>query len=32
MGGCQPFSKVLPKPVVVEEGVVDIEQEDNAGR
>jgi hypothetical protein len=32
MGGFQPFSKVLPKPVVVKKRVVDIEQKDGAGR
>ena len=32
VGGSQPFSKVLPKSVVVEERVVDVEQEDGVSR
>ena len=31
MGGSEPFAKVLPEPVVVEERVVDVEQKDRAG-
>ena len=32
MGGLQPFPKVVPKSVVVEERVVDVEKEDNVSR
>ena len=31
MGGQQPFSEVLPEPVVIEKRIVDVEQKDRAG-
>ena len=32
VSGLQPFSKVVPKPVVIEERIVDVEQEDGVSR
>ena len=32
MDGSKPFSKVLPKTIVVKERVVDVEQKDDVGR